>query len=98
MIPATKTSESPGRKKPKNTPVSVKITNSNKAIPPYWIMDWGLKRSDRVSVESTVVALSMLQVANVNKGIKISRAAAQLCLFPAKDKPIRPNARQPDRS
>ena len=33
--PATNSRESPGRKNPKNKPVSAKITKSNKAKPPY---------------------------------------------------------------
>jgi hypothetical protein len=47
--PAVKSKESPGRKKPKNTPFSKNIMINTNANPPYSINSCGLNKSQKLS-------------------------------------------------
>jgi len=68
--PAVNTSESPGRKKPKKTPVSINITDNKRAIPPHCIMASGFHRSMNNRIFSNMIGYQLKQVVNYETVLK----------------------------
>ena len=76
-IPAVMSNESPGRKKPKNSPVSTKIIAAMPTTPPHWIKAVGSKY-DNIDVNGLLELLATARTNN-NTGKPNHGSLRKLC-------------------